>query len=245
VSAGVAEAERAAAVAGAEVQAAEAQIASGARRTVSAGALNKLRDTWRHAELAREGARARAEREHKEARLSALAEVGAQADELAASLATELPRVVAAAVAGLAALHQLEGEYDATLAGLMSAAAELGAEPPAPSGSPRESSPYVALTSGRDALMHKNLELRPIGPAIGKAIACAIEGDAEGALAAVSPVTVRKPQRLDHYFRTTGGQILGMSDPLHPGIVIQVKAGELTPLEDPDEVDRYLRGELG
>jgi hypothetical protein len=100
------------------------------------------------------------------------------------------------------------------------------------------------LTSGRDALMHKTTELRPIGPAIQKAIALAIEGDAEGALAAVSPVSVREPRRLDHYFRSPSGQILGMTDPVPPGVAIQVKAGELTAL-DPDEVDRYLRGELG
>jgi hypothetical protein len=38
--------------------------------------------------------------------------------------------------------------------------------------------------------------------------------------------------------------IFGMSDPLHPGVAIQVRADELATL-DPDEVDGYLRGELG
>lgn len=242
MSAGVTEAERAAAAAGAEVQQAEAQIASGARRSMTASALNKLRDGWRHAELTKEGARASAEREHREARLRALREVGAQADELAASLPAELPGAVAVLVAAVGALHQLAGEWDATLAGLVSAASELNAGPQAPGG-PRETSAYVALT-GRDTLMHKSTELRPIGPAIQKAIACALEGDAEGALAAVSPVTLREPQRLDHYLRAPSGQILGMTDPLPPGVAIQVKAGDLTPL-DPAEVEKYLRGELG
>jgi hypothetical protein len=75
----VTEAEQQAAEAAEAVSLAEARLAR-TGRGVTATALHKLRDAWRHADLAAAGARERAERERQAARMAGLEEIGQQVD---------------------------------------------------------------------------------------------------------------------------------------------------------------------
>ena len=226
--------------AGAAVDAAEAQLASGARG-VSAVALSKLRDRFRHADLTARGAHERAEQERQAARLSGLGEIGDQVDSLAASSSAEMAGALRTLAAAAGQVRALAAGWDGAVAELVAAARDLGAEPPAPSG-PRKSSGFITV---RDrAVVHKRTEVRPVAPHLDQAIAAAVSGDAEQAITLAAMVTgLPEPRRADNYFRATGGQIISYDNPLPGGIAIQVTSGELVPLSEV-EVAQYLEGTL-
>lgn len=236
-----AHADRERAEAGAAVDAAEAQLASGARG-VSIAALNRLRDKFRHADLSAQGAHERAERERQGARLSGLGEIGDQVDALAATGSAEMAEAFRALAGAAARVRALAARWDGTVSGLAAAARDLGAEPPAPGG-PRKSSGFVAV---RDrAVVHKRTEVRPVAPHLDQAIAAAVSGDAEQAIAlAVMVAGLPEPRRAGNYLRAAGGQVIAYDNPLPGGIAHQVSSGELVPLSDA-EISRYLAGELG
>ncbi|MGI8452145.1 MAG: hypothetical protein ACR2MP_34160 [Streptosporangiaceae bacterium] len=237
----IAEAEQAAGEAAQAVETAEAQLAAG-KKGVTASTLHKLRDTYRHSLLATEGAKAKAERERAAARLAGLGEIGRQVDAAAAAAPHDLPAALIVLAAAAATVRDLAGQWDGLVAELSAAAADLGAEPAAPAG-PRKSSAFV--TVARMSIVHKLTELQPVGPKIDQAIQHALRGDTEAAAAAaVQVVTRAEPQRMDHHFWSPNGTVMAMTDPLPPGIAVQVRAGELRPLTA-IKVDRYRAGELG
>lgn len=238
----VTEAERGAAVAGAAVQA-EMDIASGTRRGVTAATLNKLRDTFRHADLTAAGLRAKAERDRDAARLAGLEQIGQAADELARQAAG--PSTLAAALQALVTASETirahAAAYDQQLAELIAAANDLGAEPPAPCG-PQPSSARLAVTHAE--IQHAETAISSLGPKVEAVISHAAAGQLDEAVALVnSAVVTRKPYRSDHYVRGSGGMISGMDDPLPAGILANLRNGELTELTRP-QVDTYLAGAL-
>jgi hypothetical protein len=228
--------------AAAAVDAAEAQLASGARG-VSISALTRLRDKFRHADLSAQGAHQRAERERQAARLSGLGEIGDQVDALAAGGGAELAGAFRALAAAADRVRALAAGWDGTVGMLADAARDLGAEPPAPSG-PRKSSSFISVCSG--AVVHKRTEVRPVAPHLDQAIVAAVSGDADKAITLTAMVKgLPEPKRADNYFRApSSGQVIAYDDPLPGGIAVQIANGELVPLSEV-EVSRYLAGELG
>ena len=235
------QADRERAEAGAAVDAAEAQLASGTRG-VSIASLNRLRDKFRHASLSAQGAHERAERERLAARLSGLGEIGDQVDALAATGSTEMARALRTLAEAAGRVRGIGAGWDSAVDELAAAARDLGTEPPAPGG-PRKSSGFIAM---RDrAVVHKRTEVRPVSPHLDQAIAAAVSGDAEQAIALAAMVAgLPEPRRADNYFQGTGGQVIAYDNPLPGGIVHQVSSGELLPLGEA-EISRYLAGELG
>lgn len=246
-SASVKGAEAAAAAAKGDVDRAEADLASGTR-SITATALHKLRDGWRHADLAAKGARVRAEQERRDARLKGLEMIGIEIDKIAASgEAGALEAALRDVAAACARVRQLAGAHDATVTELVDAAADLGAEPPAPGG-PRATSARVAFRRDRangDAVMHGRTLVRPVGHQVQAALTYAMEGDADRAVAEALPVTVLpEPKRPEYVLRhQRSGNIIAMTD-LNQALQAQVRSGDLEILSGHD-VDRYMEGTLG
>jgi hypothetical protein len=234
-----ARAEQEAAEAAEAVSAAEGRLAAGGRGVTAAG-LHKLRDAFRHADLAARGARERAERDRAAARLAGLEEVGVQVDALAATAVAGLADAVGEVAAACARVRELAAAHDAQVGALIEAANDLGAEPRAPGG-PRKSSAFVAASPG--AVLHKTAEVRQLGAGVDAVIGHAVAGRVDDALAAAQVVVDVKPARQDHYFRGPNGAVVGLDDPIRPGMQAQIVSGDLTPLSDA-EVARYLAGEL-
>ena len=237
--------EDAAAVAAAakgDVERAEAGLASGSR-TITATALQNLRDKWRHADLAAKGARARADQDRRDARLRGLTAIGSEVDKLATGDQTEALagalRVVAMACARV---RDIAGAHDAAVAELVAAAEDLGAEPMAPAG-PRGTSGYVAVKGA--TIIHKRTTVSPVGSRINAALGHAMSGDPDRAVAEVGAATqLPEPKRPDYLLRGSGGMLIPHYGPLNSGMEAQIRTGAVTQLSGHD-VDAYMRGELG
>jgi hypothetical protein len=235
----IAQAEREAAQAAEAVSKAEARLAA-TGGGVSSGALHKLRDAFRHADLAARGARERAERERQAARLGGLEEVGAQVDAFAATAVAGLSDAVAEVAAACARVRELGAGHDAAVADLIAAANDLDVELRAPGG-PRKPSAFVA--TGPGAIQHRTTEVRQLGAAVEAVIGHAAGGRVDDAMAAAVVVQDVKPARADHYYRGLNGAIIGLDDPVNAGMAAQITAGDLKELSAA-EVTRFLAGEL-
>jgi hypothetical protein len=128
----VKQAEADAAAARSEVDRTEQEIASGSKR-VTATALHKLRDTWRHADLTAQATRKKTEEDRRAARLVGLERIGAEVDKLAAAdetvaMADALRDIAAAS----ARFRHLAASHDEAVGELVAAAIDLGVEAPAP-----------------------------------------------------------------------------------------------------------------
>jgi hypothetical protein len=225
----------------AQVNQAEAKLASGTGN-VSASVLHRVRDAWRHADLSARGAHERAERERRQARLDGLAKIGTEADKLASGVALagigEALRDVAEASARV---RRLASAHDGAVAELITAAQEFGAEPEAPGG-PRSTSAFVAIRSG--ALVHQATAVRPVSEHAQGALALAVAGDIARADAAVSPaIRLRPARRPDYLLRGPNGMLLPFYDALTPVMEAQVRSGDCQRLDEQD-IDQYMAGEL-
>ena len=225
-----------------EVTRAEADIASGGR-SISEAALHKLRDAWRHADLTAQGARQKAERGRREARLSGLAAIGDQVDELArAEHAEQLEDALRTAADACHRVRVLAAAHDADVAALVAAAAEFGVEPVAPAG-PRSTSAHIAVKG--NAIMHKRILVSPLGARIHSALSHAINGDLRRAAAETQTVTqAAEAKRPDHILRNPAGVLFPIQGPLSDAMCSQIRTGNLTRLTELD-VDLYMSGELG
>jgi hypothetical protein len=237
----VSDAEQAAADAKAAVDDVEEQIVSGTR-SVTAAALHRVRDVWRHADLSAQGARQRAEADRRAARMAGLEKIGAAVDTLAAGEGATA--AMAGALRDIAAacerLRSLAADHDAQVADLIAAAADLGAEAAAPGG-PRPTSAHVAVRD--DAIVHGSTGIRPVGARIAAAVGHAVAGDTDRAITDVQTVTYRTLSRPDYLIRGSGGQLLAFSGELHAGIAAQVQARTVQVLSEHD-IDLYMKGEL-
>jgi hypothetical protein len=238
---GLKTAEDQAATAAVDVKKAEADLASGGK--VGFEVLHKLRDKWRHADLAAQGAQARAEQERAQARLDALAQVGAEVDRhAAAEPGSALLAALAEVAQACGRVRVLADGHDAVVAALAAAATDLQVEGKAPSG-PRVSSSHVAV-EGR-SVVHKSTKLVPVREAVEQALQHALADDVERAAGLARPVVqVPAAQRPDHLLRGRNGVLHPISGVLNSGMQAHVRSGELVPLSDVD-VERWMRGELG
>jgi hypothetical protein len=234
-----ARAEREAAEAAEAVSAAEGRLAAGGRGVTAAG-LHRLLDAFRHADLAAPGTRECAERERAKARLDGLEEVGVQVDALAATAIAGLDDGVGGVAAACSRVRELAAGHDETVAALIEAANDLGVEASA-AGGPRKSSAFVAAKVS--AIQHKTAEVRQLGAAVEAVIGQAVAGRVDDAMAAAVGVAEVRPARQDHYFRGVNGAIVGLDDPIRPGMQAQIVSGDLRELSAA-EVARYLAGEL-
>jgi hypothetical protein len=223
-----------------EVKKAETQLAAGG--SLPFAALHQLRDRWRYADLAAQGAQARAEKERTEARLAALAGVGAEVDQVAAA---EPGKAFQEALADVARACQkvrdLADGHDATVAALVAAATDLQVEPKAPGG-PRATSAHVAV-EGR-SVMHKGTMLAPVRERVEQALQHALVGDVERAAYLARPVVeVPAAKRPDHLLKGRNGVLHAFDGELNTGMQSHLRSGELVRLSDVD-VEAYMRGEL-
>jgi hypothetical protein len=237
------DAEKAAAKARRDVDQAEADILTG-KRSVTADALHKLTDRWRHADLTATAARRQAEQDGHEARLEGLEAIGAEVDRLAASPQPEgLADALRDIADACARVRSVANAHDADVADLVAAATALRVEPAAPAG-PRKTSSFVAL-KGRDSISHKAVTVSPVGARIGAAIGHAVSGDLDRALAEVWAVTViSESKRPLHLLRNQSGTLFPYGSELNSGMLSQIRSGALTELSAHD-IDLYMRGELG
>lgn len=243
----VQDAQADAATAAAAVDQAEADLVSG-KRSISAAALNKLRDGWRHAELTAQRSRRAAEEDRRSQRLQGLEVIGAEVDKLAEPQHTEpLAQALRDVTAACARFRGLAGAHDADVADLIAAAADLRAEPAAPDG-PRETSSFVAVNGA--IIAHRRVTVRPLGNRIQTALGHAVSGDIDRAVAEVrTAATAPEPKRPDFLLRNVrSGMIQPIYGPLNDGLKAQLKStnprsGELEELSDYD-VKRYMEGSL-
>lgn len=137
--------------------------------------------------------------------MSGLGEIGDQVDALATTGSTEMAGALRTLAAAAGQVRALAAGWDSAVGELAAAARDLGTEPCAPGG-PRKSSGFVAV---RDrAVVHKRTEVRPVAPHLDQAIAAAVSGDAEQAIALAAMVAgLPEPRQADNYFRATGGQV--------------------------------------
>jgi hypothetical protein len=243
----VQDAQAGAAAAKTAVDQAEDDLLSG-KRSISAAALHKLRDGWRHADLTAQHTRQAAEEQRRGARLKGLEAIGTEVDKLAQPEHTEqLAEALRDFAAACARFRALADAHDADVADLVAAAVDLKAEPTAPAG-PRETSSYVAVNG--DTITHKRVTVRPLGGHVGAALGHAMGGDIGRAVAEVrAAATAPEPERPDHLLRNVrSGMIVAIQGPIGDGMQAQLKAsnprsGDLVELSSYD-VDRYMKGEL-
>jgi hypothetical protein len=236
-----------AAATAAAVDQAEGDLVSG-RRSISAAALNKLRDGMRHAELTLQRTRTAAEEQRRSARLQGLEAIGAEVDKLAEREHTEpLEQTLRDLATAAAHFRTLAAAHDADVADLVAAASDHQAEPAAPEG-PRATSSFVAVNRG--TIAHRRVTVRPLGDRNQAAIGHAVNGDISRAVAEVrTAAEMPKPKRPDHLLRNErSGMLVPIYGPLSDGMQAQFKSnnprsGELEELSDHD-IDRYMRGEL-
>jgi hypothetical protein len=237
----------AAAAAEQDVDRAETDLASGTGG-VTASALHKLRDAWRHADLNAQGARVRADQERREARLKGLTAIGAAVDTIAASdAAAAMERALRDVAAACARVRELAGAHDASVAELVSAADDLQAEQAAPGG-PRATSARVAVRRDRtngDSVMHGRTLVSPVGTKIDAAIAYAVDGDADRAVAHARPaVDLPEPKRPDYLLRDVrSGNLVPQTGELNAAMHARIRSGDLEVLAGYD-IDRYMEGEI-
>lgn len=224
-----------------EVSQAEARIAGG-DRGVTAEALHKLRDKFRHATLAAQGAQARAEQERQQARLDGLRQIGAEVDRFVADDATGAIRgALRDAADAIARVRELAAAHDARVADLIAAAADLDVEPMAPGG-PRQTSAHVAVDLA--SIVHKDQRVTRVHDQVEVALGLVLRGDVEGGLAEVRPVVpLRVEERPDHLLRGRGGLLVPVHGHLNTHQLAQMRSGDLVELGQAD-IDRYMAGEL-
>lgn len=230
------------------VNEAEADLLSG-KRSVSADLLHKLTDSWRHANLTAQRTRQTAEEERREARLDGLAAIGAEVDKLAdpehAAQLAEALRDVGAACSRFRAIAQA---HDADVAHLVETATALHVEAAAPGG-PRETSSFVAVQGG--TIAHRRIVIAPLANHVQAALAHAMSGDVDRALAEVRMAVKASPgpRRPDHLLRNIrSGNLVPIYGDLSDGMKAQLRtnsprSGELVELSEHD-VDRFMDGEL-
>lgn len=237
---GVKAAEDTAQQAALEVKEAESRLAGGG--SVTFDALHKLRDRWRHADLAAQGAQARAQAERQVARLDGLAAVGAQVDKAAAAAPGKAMKAALEEVAAACAkVRALAEGHDAGVAALVATAVELGVEPTAPAG-PRATSAHVAVDG--DAVTHKRTRLVPVRDKVGAALPYALAGDVAKAAEIVRPVVeVPEAQRPEYVLRGRNGLLQPVGAPLNSGMQALIRSGEVVLLSEVD-IDRWMAGEL-
>lgn len=224
-----------------EVKKAETQLASGG--SVGFEALHKLRDRWRHADLAAQGAQAKAEQERTQARLDGLNAVGAEVDQVAAAEPGKAMQEALAQVAqACQKVRALADGHDATIVALVAAARDLQVEPKAPGG-PRATSGHVAVDG--QWVAHKATVLVLVRERVEQALQHAVAGDVERAAHMARPV-IEAPaaKRPDHLLRGGNGVLHPIDGDLNSGMQAHVRSGALVPLTELD-IDRYMAGELG
>jgi hypothetical protein len=244
---GVQDPQAAVAAAKTAVDQAEADLVSG-KRSISATALNKLRDGWRHADLTAQCTRVAAEEQRRSARLEGLEAIGAEVDKLAQPEHTgPLNQALRDVTAACARFRALAEDHDADVADLIAAAADLRTETAAPAG-PRETSAYVALEG--DSIAHRRTTVRPLGSRVQAALGHALGGDIDRAVAEVrTAVTAPEAKRPDHLLRNArSGNLLAITGSQSDVMKGQLKtnnprSGDLIELDELD-VDRYMKGEL-
>lgn len=224
-----------------EVTRAEARVAGG-DRGVTAEALHRLRDKFRHATLAAQGAQARAEQDRQQARTEGLAHIGAEVDKVAAAdPAAALETALRDVVAAVARVWQLAGERDAVVAQLVDAARDLDVEPVAPGGA-RGSSAHVGVQG--KGIVYKAVKLMPVREKVPGALGHALGGDVTRAVAELKPVTAATVlDRPDHLLRGRNGLLQPMWGPLNHALAAQVHSGDAALLSEHD-IDLYMGGEL-
>jgi hypothetical protein len=236
----VATADREAAEAHADVQAAEAGIAAG-RRKISPGKLVDLVTKARHADLTAQAAHRAAEQGRVQARATALTELGKQVDAAAAGAGTDIAEALGEAAAACARVRTLAAEHDARVAELADAALALGARGPVPGGV-RRGDQGIAVT-GTGGVRHDETVLVPVAPQLEAAIAHAVLGDVVSAQAAIRAVQkAATPKRADHYLRGRGGMVVTVDGPPNEHQAAQIRTGQLVELNE-TEILAYLDGE--
>jgi hypothetical protein len=225
----------------AEVDEAETALVSG-KRNVSADALHKLRDAWRHADLRAQSEKAKAERAQVTARLKGLEEIGTQADRLADGPGIrEMTEALEAVSSACRRVCDLAAQHDADVAALVAAAIDLGAEPMAPGG-PRKTSAHVAVDG--DTIAHGRTVLRPVSGQVLAALGRAQIGAPSDAAAMLHAVeTLREPKRPDHLLRGRGGVVLTVFGEPDVQMYRQIQSGDLESLPG-SAIDAYMEGEL-
>jgi hypothetical protein len=248
MSTDIAEADQAAAdaaAAAAAVDQAEADLAAG-RRGISASALHKLRDAYRHASLSAEGAKAKAERDREAARLAALGEIGRQVDELAAaSVADELAGVFEAIADACARAWSIARTWDTSVHELIDAARDLGAAKEMPPGGPPKSAGHLAIRerAGDQAITHRRTQLAPVSTQLALAIERAVLGRPHDGLALVTGASeLPEPRRPDTLARGGGGMLIPVFGEPNQQLQNQMRSGDVTVLPKSD-VDAYMAGE--
>ncbi|MDH6141025.1 hypothetical protein P3T35_003038 [Kitasatospora sp. GP30] len=223
-----------------EVRKAETKLAAGG--SVGFEALHRLRDRWRHADLAAQGAQARAESERTQARLDGLTAVGAEVDKVAASTAANtLAKALEGVATACARVRALADEHDVQVAALVAAAVDLQVEAKAPGG-PRATSGHVAV-EGR-SVQHKAMVLVPVLDRVEQALQFAVAGDVQRAAHLVRPVVeAPAPRRPDHLLRGNNGVLHPIEGDLNSGMQAHIRSGTLEPLSEVD-IDRWMAGEL-
>jgi hypothetical protein len=223
-----------------EVKRAENRLASGG--SVGFDALHKLRDRWRHADLAAQGAQAKAEQERTQARLDGLEQVGAEVDNHAGTDPGQALRAALEQVTlACGKVRALADGHDFTVAALVAAAHDLQVEPKAPGG-PRATSGHVAVDG--QSVVHKATLLVPVAERVEQALQYAIAGDVARAAEVVRPVKQQPaPRRPDHLLRANNGILHALDGDLNAGMQAHVRTGALVPLSEVD-IDAYMAGEL-
>jgi hypothetical protein len=223
-----------------DVSKAESQLASGG--SVGFDALHRLRDRWRHADLAAQGAQAKAEQERVQARLDGLTQVGAEVDNHAATDPGQALRAALEQVAlACGKVRALADGHDFTVAALVAAAQDLQVEPKAPGG-PRATSGHVAVDD--KSVVHKATLLVPVRERVEHALQYAIAGDVARAAEVVRPVKqAPAPRRPDHLLRASNGILHPIDGDLNAGMQAHVRTGALVPLSEVD-IDQFMAGEL-
>jgi hypothetical protein len=243
----VQDAQAAATAARNDVDQAQADLLSG-KRSISADVLHKVTDRWRHADLTAQRARLTAEEERLSERLKALEAIGTEIDKLAQpEHAEQLAEAVRDIAAACARFRTVAEAHDADVADLVAAATDLRAEPAAPGG-PRETSSFIAVKGA--TIAHRRVVITPLAGHAQAALAHAMSGDVNRAIAEVRAVAMApEPRRPDHLLRNArSGMLVPIYGELNDGMKAQLRAsnprsGDLDELSD-DDVDRYMKGEL-
>jgi hypothetical protein len=244
----VKDAGAAAATAKRDVDDAEAELASGSQ-SVTASALHKLRDAWRHADLTAKGAQTRAEQDRAADRLKGLEMIGAEVDKVAASdTAAALEGALRDVAAACTQVRELAGTHDKSVSELVAAATDLQAEPPAPGG-PRATSARIAVRKDRangDSVLHGRTLVSPVGTKIQAAIAYVVEGDADRAVAHARPATeLPDPDRPRYLLRDVRSRnVIAMTSEPDAAMYSRIRSGDVELLSGYD-IDRYMEGEIG
>jgi hypothetical protein len=209
---------------------------------VSEDRLHRLRDKLRFATLSAEGARRKAEDDRQAARMAALEELAGQVDEMAAEgVPAELGEALQAITDACHRAGEIAAAWDRSVSALIETAQELGAGAPAPGG-PRRASAYVAVAGAprEPRVIHRRTQLNRIGHQAMTAIQQAVQGHPRDGLLLMRGVTeLEEPKRRKHYLRGVSNGTVFEFDDIPEGIWAQVRAGQMTELNEP-QILHYL-----